>query len=125
VLTGGFPGWHFRVKREGSRASQRSTCHQHPDCNTPLPVRSSPLLKQRQLKLPIRGGKEVVEHGKSGFIIPVDNFEAICEYIRALYSNPELLNRMSAASELRIAQDFTSAQTTEKMISYFQRLLLE
>jgi hypothetical protein len=54
VLTGGFACWHFRVKREGSRASQRSTCNQHPDCNTPLPVRPSPLLKQRQLKLPIR-----------------------------------------------------------------------
>ena len=58
---------HFRVKGEDSRtqrrrpgaappASRRSTCHQHPDCNTPLPIRVNRLLKQRWLILPIRGG---------------------------------------------------------------------
>ena len=65
VLTGGFPCLHFRVKGEDSRtqrrrpgaappASRRSTCHQHPDCNTPLPIRVNRLLKQRRLILPIR-----------------------------------------------------------------------
>jgi len=57
VLTGGFPWLHFRVKGEDSRTrrrrpgaappgSRRSNCHQHPDCNTTLPIRSNPLLKK-------------------------------------------------------------------------------
>ena len=65
VLTGRFACWHFRVKGEESRtqrrrpgaappASRRSTCHQHPDRNTPLPIRPNPLIKQRRLILPIR-----------------------------------------------------------------------
>jgi hypothetical protein len=57
VLTGGFACWHFRAEGEDSRtrryrpgaappASRRSICHQHPDCNTPLPIRPNPLLKK-------------------------------------------------------------------------------
>jgi hypothetical protein len=60
VLTGGLAGWHFRVKGEDSRTqrcgpgaappgSRHSTCHQHPDGNTPLPIRPNLLLKKGDL----------------------------------------------------------------------------
>ena len=43
-----------RRRGEAPPASRRSTCHQHPDCNTPLPIRPNPLIKQRRFILPIR-----------------------------------------------------------------------
>ena len=65
MLTGGFAGWHFQVKGEDSRtqrcrpgaappASRRSTCHQHPDCNTPATDSTESAAQKRWLILPIR-----------------------------------------------------------------------
>ena len=60
MLTGGLAGRHFQVNGEDSRtrrcrpgaappASRRSTCHQQPDCNTPVPIRPNPLLTKGRL----------------------------------------------------------------------------
>jgi glycosyltransferase involved in cell wall biosynthesis len=69
------------------------------------------------------GGKEVVEDGKSGFVIPVENPEAIRERVTTLYNSPELLTQMSVAAKLQIEQNFNSDQTAEKMLTYFQHIL--
>jgi glycosyltransferase involved in cell wall biosynthesis len=69
------------------------------------------------------GGKEVVEDGKSGFVIPVENPEAIRARVTTLYNSPELLTKMSVAAKLQIEQNFNSDQTAEKMLTYFQHIL--
>jgi glycosyltransferase involved in cell wall biosynthesis len=69
------------------------------------------------------GGKEVVEDGKSGFVVPVENSEAIRERVTTLYNNPELLAQMSVAAKHQIEQNFNSEQTADKMTAYFQHIL--
>ena len=68
------------------------------------------------------GGKEVVEDGKSGFVIPVEDPEAIRERVTKLYNNPELLTQMSFAAKHQIEKNFNSDQTAEKMTTYFEQL---
>jgi glycosyltransferase involved in cell wall biosynthesis len=40
------------------------------------------------------GGKDVVEEGKTGFIVPIRSAKAIANQIKHLIENPELLNQM-------------------------------
>jgi len=68
------------------------------------------------------GGKEVVEDEKSGFVVRVQNSNAICERVVSLYKDHRLLDRISTAARLRIEKDFTSAQTAEKMLAYFEQI---
>ena len=71
------------------------------------------------------GGKEVVQDGISGFVVPVEDPDAIADRVRRLYTEPELLARFSANGLERLRTDFSSGRTAEKMISYFESLLTE
>jgi len=69
------------------------------------------------------GGKEVVEDGKSGFVIPVEDPDAIAQRIERLYNEPELLKSFSINGRKRLASEFSSKQTVNKYIDYFERLI--
>jgi glycosyltransferase involved in cell wall biosynthesis len=69
------------------------------------------------------GGKEVVEDGKSGFVVPVEDPEALAQRIEQLYKDPELLKRFSENGRQRLADDFSSDRTVEKYIAYFRSLI--
>ena len=71
------------------------------------------------------GGKEVIEDGKSGFVVPARDPEAIAERIGRLYADEELGKRMAAAGRERLSTDFSSARTVEQMIAYFESLLAD
>jgi glycosyltransferase involved in cell wall biosynthesis len=68
------------------------------------------------------GGKEVVVDGKSGFVVPVKDPDAICNRVVALYNDRALLSRMSADAKHRIQNEFSSGRTAEQMITYFRQL---
>ncbi|MCP4001143.1 MAG: glycosyltransferase family 4 protein [Gammaproteobacteria bacterium] len=68
------------------------------------------------------GGKEVVQDGKSGFVVPVEDPDAIAQRIEQLYNDPDLLESLSINSRRRLAEDFSSDRTVEKLINYFQKL---
>jgi len=68
------------------------------------------------------GGKEIVEDGLSGFVVPVKDPDAIAAKVEQLYSNPSLLDKFSSAGQTRLAEAFSSGQTADKYISYFKQL---
>ncbi|MCW8956164.1 MAG: glycosyltransferase family 4 protein [Gammaproteobacteria bacterium] len=69
------------------------------------------------------GGKEVVEDGVTGFIVPIKNAEAIADRIRQLHQNPDLLMKMSENCKEKIKNELSSSQTADKYIAYFESLL--
>ena len=69
------------------------------------------------------GGKEVVEDGKSGFVVPVKDPDAIAERVEQLYRDPSLLKLFSINGRIRLEQEFSSSRTVEKYIDYFEQLL--
>ncbi|MFW2373044.1 MAG: glycosyltransferase family 4 protein [Gammaproteobacteria bacterium] len=71
------------------------------------------------------GGKEVVEDGKTGFIVPIKDPQAIADRVRQLHDNPDLLNKMSIACKGKLQGELSSNRTAEKYIEYFESLLSE
>ena len=69
------------------------------------------------------GGKEVVEDGKSGFVVPVGDPGAIAQRVQQLYDDPELLKRFSENGRERLAEEFSSDKTVDKYIAYFKSLI--
>jgi len=69
------------------------------------------------------GGKEVVEDGRSGFVVPVGAPDAIAQRVAQLYNDSELLKRFSKSGRKRLSEEFSSKRTVDKYIAYFQSLL--
>ena len=60
------------------------------------------------------GGKEVIEDGKSGFVIPVKNSEAIRERGTTLYNNPELLAKCLLQKNVKLNKTSTQTRLQKK-----------
>jgi L-malate glycosyltransferase len=69
------------------------------------------------------GAKEVVEDGRSGFVVPVRDPGAIAERVRRLHGDPELLDAMSKRCRERIRADFSCERSIELYLRYFESLI--
>ncbi len=68
------------------------------------------------------GGKEVVDDGESGYVVPIKSAEAIAERVEALYHNPELAKEMALRGQQKIESELSSEQTVKNYIDYFRRV---
>ena len=69
------------------------------------------------------GGKEVIEDGITGFVVPVKDPAAIADRVRKLYQQPELVKSMSQRCKEKIQNEFSSGRTVENYIKYFESLI--
>lgn len=69
------------------------------------------------------GGKEVVDDGVTGFVVPIKDPKAIADRLRTLYQQPELLSQMSKRCKDKLANELSSKTTTDKYLAYFKSLL--
>ncbi|MDH5570329.1 MAG: glycosyltransferase family 4 protein [Gammaproteobacteria bacterium] len=69
------------------------------------------------------GGKEVVEDGVTGFIVPIKDPRAIADRIRLLHQQPELLSEMAKNCRQKLATDLSSQRSIDKYLDYFESLL--
>ena len=69
------------------------------------------------------GGKEVVEDGVTGFVVPVKDPAALANRIRQLYQQPELVKEMSVRCKEKIENEFSSTKTVANYIKYFESLI--
>ena len=69
------------------------------------------------------GGKEVIEDGVTGFVVPVKDPKAIADRVRKLYQQPELVKDMSKRGKEKIQNEFSSTKTVENYIKYFKSLI--
>jgi L-malate glycosyltransferase len=69
------------------------------------------------------GGKEVVDDGRTGFIVPTGNPSAIAGRVRDLLHNPVLARSMSVRGREKIARELSCDRSTELYIRYFESLL--
>lgn len=68
------------------------------------------------------GGKEVVEDGVSGFIVPVEDATAIARRVEQLYNDPDLRRQLAENGRKCLEDRFSSARTTDKFITYLTAL---
>ena len=69
------------------------------------------------------GSPELVEHGKSGFVVPPGEAQPITDRILELYNDRELLKRLGTAAQERIRNDFTVEETARKTMALYRELL--
>jgi glycosyltransferase involved in cell wall biosynthesis len=71
------------------------------------------------------GSPELVEHGRSGLVVPPGDPAALAAAILELYDQPALRAELGAAAQRRIATDFSSVTTVQRTLDLYRELLQE
>ncbi len=69
------------------------------------------------------GSPELVQDGKSGFVVPPGEAQPLAERILELYRDCELHKRLSDGAKERIRKDFTVEETARQTIALYRELL--
>lgn len=68
------------------------------------------------------GSPELIEHGKSGFVVPPGESDPVRDRMLELYEDRDLHAKMSDAARERIRDDFRVEDTAEKTIALYEEL---
>ncbi len=71
----------------------------------------------------IRGCREAVTHGKSGFLVPVRDPQRLADAIERLVVDPELRQRMGVAGRRKAEAEFDDRAVVSKTIDAYERVL--
>ncbi|HSG63397.1 MAG TPA: glycosyltransferase family 4 protein, partial [Gammaproteobacteria bacterium] len=71
------------------------------------------------------GSAELVEHRRSGLVVPPGEPAALAAAILELYEQPALRAELGAAARRRIAAEFSSAATVRRTLDLYRELLGE
>jgi glycosyltransferase involved in cell wall biosynthesis len=69
------------------------------------------------------GTAEVVEDGRNGYVVPVEDPGAIADRVRHLYENPKLVASMSAECVKTIDNEMSVRIAIDRYIDFFEALL--
>ena len=69
------------------------------------------------------GSPELVEHGKSGFVVPPGEAQPITDRIMQLYNDRHLHQRLSEAAQERVRKDFTVEETARQTMALYREML--
>ena len=69
------------------------------------------------------GSPELVEDGKSGFVVPPGEAQPITDRILELYNDRELRKRLGEGAQERIRQDFTVEETARQTMALYREML--
>ena len=69
------------------------------------------------------GSPELVEHGKSGFVVPPGEAQPITDRILELYNDRELHKRLGKAAQDRIRDDFTVEETARQTMALYREMI--
>ncbi len=70
------------------------------------------------------GNRELVVEGGNGFIVPAGDAETLAAAIERLLADPELAGRFGRAGRNRVAQNHSSEQVVEKMLTVYSKRML-
>jgi glycosyltransferase involved in cell wall biosynthesis len=71
------------------------------------------------------GSPELVQHGKSGLVVPTSDAGALAAAMRKLYDDPALRAELGAAARERIGRDFRIESTIAKTLALYQSIVAE
>jgi glycosyltransferase involved in cell wall biosynthesis len=67
------------------------------------------------------GLTDIVEEGKTGFLIPPQSPAALCERLQRLVNNPVLLAEMGRAARVRAEERFSAQRNTARIIEHLRQ----
>ena len=69
------------------------------------------------------GTPELVEHKKSGFLVPERNVNALVSYLEHLINHPEIWPAMGRAGRRKVEEEFDMEKENDRLVHIFQQLL--
>lgn len=69
------------------------------------------------------GAKDIIEHGKSGFLVPPSNVDRLADAIRVVLQNPDQKRDIEKAAIERVREKFTAERMAYKTFEVYSRLL--
>ncbi len=69
------------------------------------------------------GGADLVENGKTGFVIPIHDLHALQEKILYFYQNPEEIIEMGYAAQQKVQQNYTWDIFGQKCFDNYEKIL--
>jgi len=69
------------------------------------------------------GGKEVVENGVSGFVVPIKDPLAIAQRVREMYEQPALRQSMADSGLDKIRHQLSHEKTVDNYAKYFEEII--
>jgi glycosyltransferase involved in cell wall biosynthesis len=67
--------------------------------------------------------REIVEHGKSGWLVPPSSPEALAEAIRMMWNDPELRHRLGDGGRQRIVEKFNWRKAAEETLAVYEEIV--
>jgi glycosyltransferase involved in cell wall biosynthesis len=71
----------------------------------------------------VPGCRDVVDHGRSGLLVPLHDARSIALAIRLLLDNPDLARRFGKAARQKVVAEFQVSLVNESTLSHYERLL--
>ena len=69
------------------------------------------------------GGEDLIEEGKSGFVIPLRNVDILKDKISFLFENRDACKEMGVAAKQRVKDTFSWDNYGENIINEYNRVL--
>ncbi len=70
------------------------------------------------------GIEEVIEHGKNGWLIPVDGLEQLVQGLSALLGSPELCTRIGTAARQTILEKLTLTHQAQQLAKIYRQAII-
>lgn len=71
------------------------------------------------------GLAEIVQHGKTGFVVPPGDVESLASQIVSTFATPELCRRVTRAARRHIEQHYDAALAAHRVMALYDRVLNE
>jgi glycosyltransferase involved in cell wall biosynthesis len=71
----------------------------------------------------VPGCRDVVDHGRSGLLVPIHNPRSIALAIRLLLDNPDLARRFGKAARQKVVAEFQVSLVNQSTLAQYERLL--
>lgn len=68
------------------------------------------------------GPREIIDHGKNGLLVPVDDINQLASAIHQLISNQELRNKLGRTAQEKIKTEFSQEVIIQKWLDLFKEL---
>lgn len=67
--------------------------------------------------------RSLLEHNQSGYLFPAENTEVLQQALNVLLSKPELRQRLGAAAQKRVLNQFTWEQSEQQVHRFYEQIL--
>jgi glycosyltransferase involved in cell wall biosynthesis len=71
-----------------------------------------------------QGIEQVIEHGKNGWLIPVDGLEQLVQGLSALLESPEMCARIGTAARQTILEKLTLAHQAKQLDRIYRQAIV-